>query len=142
MSEAPQAAEQRLEYILKNYPNFSHTDEALYLHAQSVMEQGDAQTSGREMLRLFCEFPGSEYAAIAKLRLQELGILDAGTTTDQIEAPPAGRSKPIARPFDTAQFFEVLDLKSRGAVVDLRLNAFDIVSAAFKLAQHQASAHP
>ncbi len=56
-----QAAINRLELALKNYPNYYYRDEAYYYLGQAYLKMGDKDKAKTTFNLLFEQFPGSEY---------------------------------------------------------------------------------
>lgn len=66
-----QAAINRLELALKNYPNYYYRDEAYYYLGQAYLKTGEKDKAKTTFNLLFEQFPGSEYLIEAQKVLAE-----------------------------------------------------------------------
>ncbi|HYL97440.1 MAG TPA: outer membrane protein assembly factor BamD, partial [Blastocatellia bacterium] len=132
--QAPQATEQRTEYILKNYPNFSHMDEALYYHARSMADQEDTETAAGDLTRLLREFPKSDFSGKAKdfLAKWKRPVPDP----DPVKVSAAAETKKqgmVPRFMGFVFGSHVQGLSQQGVIIDRTLKTEELVSRAQEL---------
>ena len=132
--QAASATEQRTEYILKNYPNFSHMDEALYYHARSMADQEDTETASQDLTRLLREFPKSDYTGKAKDYLTKWKKPVPEPDPVKVSAAAEQKGKGMVPRFLGFVFGNhVQGLSQQGVIIDRTLKPDQVVARAQEL---------
>lgn len=133
--QAPTATEQRTDYILKNYPNFSHMDEALYYHARAMADQEDTETASQNLSRLLREYPKSDFAGDAKKMLEKWKKPVPDPDPDPAKATVAveHHTGVVPKVFGLVFGPKVNGLSQQGVVIDRTLKTEEIVARAQEL---------
>jgi outer membrane protein assembly factor BamD len=90
--QRPNAVKGRCEQILKNYPEFTLTDEVLFLHGVVLAELEDTPSAGKSFARIVRDFPESKYRDKAAEFLErfQVPIPDADPNAKPIYAARKG----------------------------------------------------
>ncbi|HEY7545783.1 MAG TPA: outer membrane protein assembly factor BamD, partial [Blastocatellia bacterium] len=132
LRRAAQGAQIRTEEILNKYPNFSRLDEALWIHAQSMIIQEDTETASRDLTRLVTNYPHSEFRQKAEALLKEWGKpVPEPDPAKLAEGPPEGKGM-ISRTF-TFLFGPKIDTSPKGVIIDRDLKPEEITARAQEL---------
>ncbi len=129
---AAQGAQMRTEEILNKYPNFSRLDEALWIHAQSMIDQEDTETASRDLTRLVASYPHSEFRQKAETLLKEWGKpVPEPDPAKMAEGPPESKGL-MSRTF-TFFFGPKIDTSPKGVIIDRDLKPEEITARAQEL---------
>jgi outer membrane protein assembly factor BamD len=69
----PKGAQSRYREVVEKYPNFSRTDKALYLLAETYVQEEQPDEAAKYFQRILREFPQSEFAEKAGAELDAIG---------------------------------------------------------------------
>ncbi len=132
LRRAAQGAQIRTEEILNKYPNFSRLDEALWIHARSMIDQEDTETASRDLTRLVANYPHSEFRQKAEALLKEWGKpVPEPDPAKVAEGPPQGKGL-MSRTFGFF-FGPKIDTSPKGVIIDRDLKPEEIAAHAQEL---------
>ncbi|HVG30005.1 MAG TPA: outer membrane protein assembly factor BamD [Pyrinomonadaceae bacterium] len=86
----PKGAQSRYREVVEKYPNFSRTDKALYLLAETYVQEEQPDEAAKYFQRILREFPQSEFAEKASEQLDAIGAAkpEADKNAKQRVPPP------------------------------------------------------
>jgi outer membrane protein assembly factor BamD len=86
----PNGAQSRYREVVEKYPNFSRTDKALYLLAETYVQVEQPDEAAKYFQRILREFPQSEFAEKASEQLDAIGAAkpEAEKSAKQRVPPP------------------------------------------------------
>lgn len=85
----PKGAQSRLREIVKNYPNFSYMDEALYKLGVTYVQEEEPDEAAKYFQQLVRDYPNSEYIAKGVEQLDAIGSPKPAPDPKKMsEAPP------------------------------------------------------
>jgi outer membrane protein assembly factor BamD len=136
--ESAVACQLRTEEILSKYPNFSHFDEALYMHARSLELQEDTDTASRDLTRIVASYPKSDYAERAREILKKWGKPVPEADPAKL-AEPGPEGKGLPGRLGGLIFGPHIDTSDKGVIIDRDMKTEELVARAQEASGQKAT---